>query len=193
MSRSNRGAELLALRLVGGGGEFLRDLLELALGGEQLVERALGFVEERAAGGELGDLRQQAEARAGVQRDLAGVGFVQPGEDAQQRRLAGPVGADEPDPLAGVDLELDALEQRRRAVPAGHVRAGQEEHAGTVKKNLSPRPPPLRREGEQEAVRLAPHLAKPLHHAKPLAASRLAPPPFLGEGAGGRGSSSPHQ
>ena len=53
-----------------------------------------------------------------------------------------------------------------------------------VLKNLSPPPPPLRREGE------------PDQGAKPRAASEgaapaappLSPPPFLGEGAGGRGS-----
>ena len=63
-----------------------------------------------------------------MQRDLAGVGLVLPGEDAQQRRLAGPVGADEPDPLAGVELERHVLEQRRGVVPAGHVGAGEQQH-----------------------------------------------------------------
>ncbi len=46
--------------------------------------------------------------------------------------------------------------------------------------NLSPQPPPLRREGESE------HSAS--HDASP-AREGSAPPPFLGEGVGGRGSS----
>ena len=54
-------------------------------------------------------------------------------------------------------------------------------------KNLSPQPPPLRREGEPEAVRLAPHLTQLRGRERQRAAP--APPPFLGEGAGGRGSS----
>ena len=50
------------------------------------------------------------------------VGRVEPGEQVQQRRLAGPGRPDERDPRAGVDLEVDRLHRDRRGV-AGAVRA----------------------------------------------------------------------
>ena len=58
--------ELLVLRFVGAGGEFLGDALELLLRGEEFVERGLGFVEERAARREFRD--PAAACRAGHRR-----------------------------------------------------------------------------------------------------------------------------
>ncbi len=60
----------------------------------------LGLVEQGAASANSGLLPQQADAGAGVQADFAVVGAVESGEDAQQRGLAGPVGADQSDALA---------------------------------------------------------------------------------------------
>ena len=56
-----------------------------------------------------------------------------------------------------------------------------------VVKNLSPPPPPLRREGEPEPLARARGHGGASEGAAP--AAPLTPPPFLGEGAGGRGSS----
>ena len=65
------------------------------------------------------------------------------------------------------------------AAPAGCATAT----VAAALKNLSPQPPPLRREREPEvACGFAGATRAP-------ASSRLAPPPFSGEGAGGRGSS----
>src|SRR6185437_7622816 len=50
-----------------------------------------------------------------VQFDLTGVGVFAPGEDLQQRRLAGAVGADQADLFARPDLERHAVEDRRRS------------------------------------------------------------------------------
>ena len=51
----------------------------------------------------------------------AGVGLLEAGEDAQQRGLAGPVGADQPDALAGAQVEGQVGEQRPWAEALGHA------------------------------------------------------------------------
>jgi hypothetical protein len=48
--------------------------------------------------------------------DRAAVGKLEPGEDAQQRRLADAVGADESDAASGPHGEVDFVEDDRRAV-----------------------------------------------------------------------------
>ena len=52
-----------------------------------------------------------------VERDRAIVGIVQPGDDAQKRRLAGAARAEQRDDLAGGDIEIERLQHRacRRA------------------------------------------------------------------------------
>ncbi len=60
-----------------------------------------------------------------------------------------------------------------------HIFGGQYLWAEGETKNLSPQPPPLRREGEQGAESPGASAAR----------QSSAPPPFLGEGVGGRGSS----
>ena len=55
--------------------------------------------EHGLAGARLGLLWQEADGAAAD--DLAGVGGLDPGEHAEQRRLADPVRADDPDPVAG--------------------------------------------------------------------------------------------
>ena len=52
-------------------------------------------------------------------RDLSGVGGVDPREDAQQRRLARSVEAEDHDPAPPVDGEVDVGEHLQRAVRAG--------------------------------------------------------------------------
>ena len=57
------------------------------------------------------------------------------GEDAQQRRLAGAIPADEPDALAGLHRERGAVEERQVAVVQLGSREGEEGHlvyAGTT-------------------------------------------------------------
>ena len=59
-----------------------------------------------------------------------------------------------------------------------HIFGGQYLWAEGEAKNLSPQPPPLRREGENAIENQVAYMAR----------VRFAPPPFLGEGVGGRGS-----
>ena len=60
-------------------------------------------------------LRQQRDLRAGRDHDLAAVGLDLAAEHPHQRRLAGAVAAEQADPLAGVDLARDAVQERRPA------------------------------------------------------------------------------
>ena len=57
---------------------------------------------------EMGLLRQQPEGQAALAMDLAEVRLVAPGGEAEQRRLAGAVRADQPDPVAERDRGVDA-------------------------------------------------------------------------------------
>src|SRR5690606_14388053 len=63
-----------------------------------------------------------------VECERAGVG-EEPGERPHQRRLAAPVRADQPDPAAGLDLEREAVQDRRPAEGDGE-RVGAEEGRG---------------------------------------------------------------
>ena len=76
-------------------------------------------------GCELRLLPEQGDAGAGVEADLAVVGPVEAGEDAQQRRLADAVGPDQADALAGVQLEADVLKQRAFVEAAGEAGTAQ--------------------------------------------------------------------
>ncbi len=99
------------LGLVGGAGQSLGGVDHVVVGGEQLVERTFGLFEEGSARGKVGLLAQKRDTGAGVQADVAVVGAVEAGEDAQQRRLADAVGPDEADALAGLQFEADVGEQ----------------------------------------------------------------------------------
>jgi hypothetical protein len=83
---------------------------------------------------ELRLLLEHAHAEAGGEAGLAGEPVVDPGHDAQQRRLAGPVRAQHADLGARVERERDVLEHLlvRRVEPA-HLVHGEDElgaHAG---------------------------------------------------------------
>ena len=71
-----------------------------------------------------------AELGAVAEADLALVGLVDAGQDAQQRGLAGPRSAPQhQQPLAPLEVEGDVLEHRRPAVGAGQVDGVQREAA----------------------------------------------------------------
>ena len=60
---------------------------------------------------------------AGSRRTVPDVGVMQPGHEAEERRLAGAVGADEGEELPSRDVEVDAAERRVRS-EALHEAAG---------------------------------------------------------------------
>ena len=90
------------------------------------VERRQRRVEHGLAGRADDLLRQVADGRSLRDADLAAVRLDLPGDDAQQRRLAGPVRADQTDPLARDDGPVDVTEHDLRAVLLGH--ADEREH-----------------------------------------------------------------
>jgi hypothetical protein len=74
-------------------------------------------------------------AHGTVAADLAAVGDLDPGEHAQQRRLAGAVGTDESDPAAGIHAKVDAVEDDARTEVAGDLTGLEQRrrHAGSFR------------------------------------------------------------
>ena len=69
----------------------------------------LGRDDPTGAGAGAGDLVAE-------QPDRAGVGVLEPGDEAQQRRLAAPRRSQQGEELAGRDVEVDAFDGPHRAV-----------------------------------------------------------------------------
>ena len=61
--------------------------------------------------------------RLAVDQDLALVRPVHAGEDLDQRRFAGAVVADEPERLAALDVEADALQRMDAGIPFVQIAA----------------------------------------------------------------------
>ncbi len=76
-------------------------------------------------------LHHAGDARAGRDPGVAGIQVGDSGQDAQQRRLAGAVAADEPDAFAGIELEIGGVEQRMVAERQAGARKGDQRHAGS--------------------------------------------------------------
>ena len=81
---------------------------------ERVVEQR---VERRVARGRL--LRQVADARG--RRDRSAVGVLAARQQAQQRRLARAVGADEAGSLAGVEGQREPIEEGRAVIALGQI------------------------------------------------------------------------
>jgi hypothetical protein len=93
---------------VGAGHDVLED-------GQRREQR---HVLERAGDADLDDLvGGDAQEVPLVERDLAGVGLVQPADDVEEGGLAGPVGADQGADLALLDGEREAVERHDAAEP----------------------------------------------------------------------------
>ncbi len=101
-------AIVLVLRL----GHLLGGLLQLVLEVEQRGQPLLDDVDQRLAGREIGLLPQQADPDPGPDEQVAVIGLIPAGQDLHERGLAGAVGPDQPDPLAGANLERQVHEDR---------------------------------------------------------------------------------
>ncbi len=104
-----------------GGGQLRLDGAQLCLDRPQLVQRVVDRGADGVAGREIGDLRQVPDTARDVHGDRAAVGGVEPGEQAQQRRLAGAVLADDADAFAGHDGLAHAVEDAAHAEGSGDV------------------------------------------------------------------------
>ena len=91
---------------------------------------------DRQVGKDRQFLRQHADAerervgrgpdlmRAAVDRDRAGIAGIVAGQDLHQRRLAGAIGAEQGDDLAGVEMKADIAEHghaAERLADTGHI------------------------------------------------------------------------
>src|SRR5207302_10584137 len=77
---------------------------------------------ERTLQSGLGPLvRAQPGDLLAEQPDLAGVGFEEAGDDVEQGRLAGTVGADQAEDLAVVDREADVVDRLHPAEALAHA------------------------------------------------------------------------
>ena len=93
-------------------GHLLGGLLELVLQVDQRGEPRLDDLDQRLAGLEVGLLPQQADPDSRPDEELTVIGLFQAGQDLDQRGLAGAVGPDQADPLAGANLERQLGEDR---------------------------------------------------------------------------------
>ncbi len=107
------------------GARLLLVLLE-RLAGERLDHHLLGG----RLGREAGVLLDVADPDPLAERELPVVGLEAPGEDAQQRRLAGAVGADEPHPVALKEAKRKILEQRAGTELVRHPLTREQQRAG---------------------------------------------------------------
>jgi hypothetical protein len=87
-----------------------------------------GLVQHRAAGQVAGVLTEVADGEAARTLDDAVVGLLLAGDEAEDGGLARPVGADEADLLAGVDLERRVEKEDLRAVLLADC--GERDHVG---------------------------------------------------------------
>ncbi|EWS54886.1 hypothetical protein X551_02314 [Methylibium sp. T29] len=85
-------------------------------------------VEHAGLGVEHRLLRHQREPQALLQLQRAVVGLLEPGDDLQQRGLAGAVAADQADALTGLEREAGVVEQGDVAIGQVGVGEGQQGH-----------------------------------------------------------------
>jgi hypothetical protein len=109
------------------GGELLGDAVQVAV---ELVEVGAGGAHrlERSPRVAQRVLRQEGDRDAAAARDRARVRLLDPGEQAQQRRLAGAVRTDDPDPRPLRHGEVEPVEHGPAAERLAHGRGGQEGH-----------------------------------------------------------------
>ena len=83
---------------------------------------------KRLLGLEVDFLAKQAHPDSGPHEEPAVIGLIEAGEDLHERGLAGTVGADQPDPLAGADFEFQLAENRIAGELPAQSLSGNEDH-----------------------------------------------------------------
>ena len=74
-------------------------------------------------------LHEPCDARSGLPFDHTRIGSDLTHDQLQQRGLAGPVAAQQPDTLASLDLQIDMVQQGRADKPKRHVPKTQQCHS----------------------------------------------------------------
>ena len=122
--------------------------IEVALRGERFVAVAddarfgdafADGIEHGAGEVELGLLRDVADARTLHRLQEAVVEMLDPGDDLQQRRLAGAVATDQADALAGVERKRRAVEERDVAEREMRIDEREDGHRSLLRRELTPR------------------------------------------------------
>ena len=91
-------------------------------------EQPAAFGHDRDAVGHHA-VRLRAADRTAVEAHHLGRDAQQPHDRFEQRRLAGAVGADQRDDLAGGDLEIDAVERLEIAIAGDQAMGGEQRRA----------------------------------------------------------------
>ena len=123
---------------------------------------------------------------------VAGVGVLEAGEDAHQRRLAAAVGAEDADPRARLDVEIGAAQDRAPAEGLGEAAGGELRHGRHV--SLASRLAGARRQSSHAAPHGRPDGTSDPRRPRRARAPRAAPSRTGGgtpvAARGGRGASS---
>jgi hypothetical protein len=114
--------------------QLVMDVVDLDLQGRNLRIGGDDGLADRAAFGELRVLLEGGDAHAALLRQRAFMVVVAE-DDAEERGLAGAVGADEADAHALGERELGVAEQEAGSVLLAQLRRGQEAHGGTLKES----------------------------------------------------------
>ena len=118
----------LVVELVEVGVRLAHGHVELVEPGHLALELADGLLDVLEDGPALGQRRlllEHADGRVGVLDGVAVVGVLEPGHDLEQRRLAGPVGADDADLRAVQEREGDVVENDLVTMGLAHVAQGE--------------------------------------------------------------------
>jgi hypothetical protein len=131
------------LRLVGRLTQRVGHRDRFVLQGDQVVQRAAGFVPDRSPGRELGLLFEIAHLDGGVKLAPSGVRLIFASDDSQQRGLARPVRPDQPDPLARMHLELHPRQYGVGAKSLFEMLDGDDNHPSSRRPGPASRRPSL--------------------------------------------------
>jgi hypothetical protein len=105
---------------------------QLGLGGDEIGGAGEDVLAKRQLALERRPLVVQRDTDALVEDELAALQLRLPDERAEQRRLAGAVGAGEGEPVAALELERDPVEERVAGELLAEVRCDQHGHRPTA-------------------------------------------------------------
>ena len=133
-------------------GHFLGGFFELVLEVQERSQPGFGDFDQGLFGLELALLPEQAHPDSGADEEIAVIGLIEAGEDLHERGLAGAVGPDQPDSVAGADFEFQLAENRIAGELAAQSLSGNEDHLWRVAGRC---PGPLRAGAKVATLRLA--------------------------------------
>ncbi len=122
-----------------GAAQLGRDFFGLARQGYDIAYRLSGHAPERFFGGKGRMLLQVADRGRTARGDASCIRGLLTGENAQQGRLAGTVGAYERNVVTAANLEVNRVQNRFVPECLAYTRSSQQHHTATISKR-SPEP-----------------------------------------------------